>query len=574
MRKLAFIAALSVYLLLAACSTMSSDTVGVVNGQKIPYDEFIASYRSHYENFYADRGRPPDIEEKRALEQETWLNITKYVILQDYFKRYRISVTHQEVVDSLSANPPNYILNSPWFQVNGSFDQNSYLQSLNFDNPRNLSPVRKHYYDNVIPILKLKEKLIDNELLTRQERENVARVLGGRANIDWLVFDSNLQNIRIADNEIESYYNANLENYLKEPYYSFSYVVVPALVSETDMAYTLALQDSVMQHLREGSSLESIVGSSLGSREGLVLSDTGYLFIPDLQEALKSQLNDLSPGSYSTPIQTPSAIDVYRLEHLTRSMVKFTKLSIPIKARDASISVARRSADNLRQLSSSIGFDQACDEMDLQPTRIQRMIPGDEWLGDPDLEARFLRTMTTTAGDSYLEPLFSPLHSAWIVVHLEEKQNSDPRALSEVRDEISAILINSRKLEITKQQARIWLDLNQPLYPLDPQATNNRVISLRDQAYTDSLDGMDISNIYYEAVMTHIKNQPAQFYNMNDLVLIPLVRSFSAEQSSQIGYPAIRNAYVQNLKPNWFELWMNEKVRTARVKTINIRATE
>lgn len=574
MRKLALLAILALMLLLAACSTITGDSVGVVNGKRIPYDEYIASYRSHYENFYTQNGRPPDLEEKRLLEQQTWLNITKYVILQDYYRRYRISVTHEEVLDSLSTNPPEYIRNSPWFQVNGSFDQSSYLQSLNFDSPRNLRPVRKHYFDNVIPILKLKEALIDNEFLTRTERENVSRILKGKASIDWLVFDSNAQNIRIADNEIESYYNANLQNYLNEPYYSFSYTMLPALVSEADLNYTLALQDTVVQHLSEGSSLESIISSSMGSREGLSVYDTGYLFIPDLPTELKNQINDLQPGQCSAPLRTPASIDLYRMEHMTRSMVKFTKLSIPIKARETSITQARRNAENLRQLSASIGFSNACDEMDLVPKRLERMLPGDPWLENPELEQQFLRSMTSAVAGSYLEPLFSTTQSAWIVVHLEEKQNNDPKALSTVRDEINSILVNSRKQELTVQQARIWLDQNQPLYNLPEQDPNMQVFSISDQNYGDSLNNLDVSNIYYKAVMAFQKRQTPQYYQLGDLILVPLVRSFTVEQASRSSYQDIRKAFVQSLEPNWFDLWMNEKVRIARVKTVSLKVTE
>ena len=70
MRKLALLAILALMLLLAACSTITGDSVGVVNGKRIPYDEYIASYRSHYENFYTQNGRPPDLEENLRLYRE------------------------------------------------------------------------------------------------------------------------------------------------------------------------------------------------------------------------------------------------------------------------------------------------------------------------------------------------------------------------------------------------------------------------------------------------------------------------------------------------------------------------
>ena len=318
MRKLILFAFLALAALITACSINTANSAGVVNGTPIPYSEFMDSYRSHYENFYTENGRPPDTEERKALEQTTWLNITKFIIHKDYYDKYNIKVSHQEVIDTLMANPPDYVRNSPWFKVNNTFDIRAYQQSLNYDSPYNLRPVRKHYYDNVIPIMKLKEKLIDHEFLTRSERRSINQILGARADIDWLIFDSNSQNIRISDLDIEAYYNANLQSYLREPFYTLRYAKIEAIPSETDIAYTEAVRDSIMSLLREGQSFEVITRGDAASRAGITISDMGFLFIPDLDREIKAAVLELAPGAFSVPIQTSESIDVYRMEQITR----------------------------------------------------------------------------------------------------------------------------------------------------------------------------------------------------------------------------------------------------------------
>ena len=70
MRKLILFAFLALAALITACSINTANSAGVVNGTPIPYSEFMDSYRSHYENFYTENGRPPDTEERKALVQE------------------------------------------------------------------------------------------------------------------------------------------------------------------------------------------------------------------------------------------------------------------------------------------------------------------------------------------------------------------------------------------------------------------------------------------------------------------------------------------------------------------------
>jgi hypothetical protein len=526
------------------------------------------SYRSHYENFYTENGRPPDTEERKALEQTTWLNITKFIILKDYYDKYNIKVSHQEVIDTLMANPPDYVRNSPWFKVNNTFDIRAYQQSLNYDSPYNLRPVRKHYYDNVIPIMKLKEKLIDHEFLTRSERRSINQILGARADIDWLIFDSNSQNIRISDLDIEAYYNANLQSYLREPFYTLRYAKIEAIPSDTDIAYTEAVRDSIMSLLREGQSFEVITRGDAASRAGITISDMGFLFIPDLDREIKAAVLELAPGAFSVPIQTSESIDVYRMEQLTRSMVKLTKLSMPIKAREASITASRRLAQNLKELTTLVGFERACDEMDLPICDVSRVSPESIWLEDEEALSSINTQLESVNRPGILEPVYSRKFSSWIVVDLMQKQAREPKPLAEVRDQINQILIHTQKLDLTKQQARIWLDQSAPAYQLNPGDTRYQLTPMRGQSINDPVSGLDLHLLYYKALRAQQRKESPAFYILDDLIVIPIVRRVEYPRSYNADPVIMRRLYVESLSEDWFNNWINQKVAAARVRII------
>ena len=98
---------------LVSCATNSPSVAGSVNGTEISLEDFFNSYRGHYAIFGYQTGRTPTKEEKEKLHNETWRDITKAIILQDYYKKYNISASVAEVLDTLSNSIPEHIMKSP-----------------------------------------------------------------------------------------------------------------------------------------------------------------------------------------------------------------------------------------------------------------------------------------------------------------------------------------------------------------------------------------------------------------------------------------------------------------------------
>lgn len=213
MNRLIIIALFGVILLISACASQNVELAGRVNGEPIPLDEFVAANRAHFENFWVQNNRAPGIDERQGINRMTWRNITKHVILKQYFSKYNIRVTPMEVLDTLRTNIPAYIRTSPLFTVNGEFDLNSYYQSLQFDKPENMAPLRKQYFDYYVPIAKLKETLIDKQLLTSKEQAIIGGILSGKADFDWVILDTNAMDVSVTDAEISSYYEKNRNLY-------------------------------------------------------------------------------------------------------------------------------------------------------------------------------------------------------------------------------------------------------------------------------------------------------------------------------------------------------------------------
>lgn len=553
--------------LLSACQVNNTNTAvaGVINGRKISYPEYMEAYRSQYENYYTQTGKAPELQEKKRLEQQTWTNFTKRIILEEYFNKYKIKVTHEEVVDSLSKNPPDYILKSPLFRTNGKFDNNIYIQSLRFDSPENLKPVRKHYYETVIPIQKLKDLLIDKEFLTPQNTKSIDRIMNGTADIDWLVFEVDKARISVNDAFIEQYYQSNLQKYMLDPYYSIKYVRIKAEPSAEDILHSQSVADSVMTMLNSGSDFELVMNSGLAKREGLELTDTGFLFLPDVPTEIKEAVFGLNPGQFSPVVSNSEGHAIYRVAQTTKSMIKLQKLLIPNHARTRSIAASETTALSFMELARQLGIDKACYEMDLTPLEQKRIKPDQALTGDESLDVQLRPRLDEAVAGSILKPLYSSVSSAWYVIQVTEKQTKSPIPLAQIRDEIARDYLKDKKQEYTLQQARITVDkiASGTSYG---QSQDYLLLSHKQQRIGERVLDQNIDTIYYQAVSRFSRKEAPKIYELKGIYLIPVVKAHYPHSSKTTDRAAIRDLYIRSLDANWFDVWMNDKLAKARTR--------
>ena len=239
-------------LFLVSCAANSSSVAGSVNGTEISLEDFYNSYRGHYAIFGYQTGRTPTKEEKEKLHNETWRDITKAIILQDYYKKYNISASVAEVLDTLSNSIPEHIMKSPRFQVNGKFDKKLYLQSLMTDQPENLAALRKHYQENVIPILKLQKVLIEEEMLSSKIRKQVEQIIASNADLELYIFAPSQLEISLSDAEISAWYQTNLEQFRLWQFYRLGYCSIPVIPDSTELSDAKNTAEFIRNELARG----------------------------------------------------------------------------------------------------------------------------------------------------------------------------------------------------------------------------------------------------------------------------------------------------------------------------------
>jgi len=557
-------AAQSVICLLAmfaivSCAVPLNDAAGKINGKTITKDEFYSSYRGHYAMFSYQNGRSPDSAEKINLFNETWTNISRAVILKDYFRKYKITANVREVLDTLSTNIPAHILASPRFQVNGKFERKSYLQSLTTDRPENLSALRKQYQEYLIPIQKLKIQLIENELISSGDSKRCAQILSGSADLELHLFDAANLNIRISESEIANYYQANLAAYRLQPYLKLNYCKIDVIPDETDQKNSQAIADSIRLLLDKGYSAEELAGTT--SEASISFLDHGYEKTAELPENIAAILATLQDGQSSAPQARDKGWIIYQKVQSTKTLTLYRSIYVQSYPRSSSLIAPETHARRVMNLALNVGLESAADEFNLELYRISPQNPDSLALPASDL-AKTIRKLKTAPTGSILEPVYSAELSAWVIFEVAENQTRDYLPLSDAAASIKSILAEKLKLGYNEKRVKAWL--------ANPQsAESDSVITLKDINYYSTVPGLPLGRLLFLAVSAHLQKQGAVSVAQGEQIIVPIVKSWKAGQNKATPQE-IQAAYAASQNPDWFDKWLDEKLKQAKlIKYIN-----
>ncbi len=561
---------------LSSCAVQKADSAGMINGVNIPETSFLESYKGHFTGFVLEKDRRPDEKEKLELYQKTWTDITIHIILKEYFNKYNIKVTQSEVLDTLMTNIPASITKAPVFQTNGEFDKALYLKTLTSESNNTLDWLKGYYYEYYIPLAKLKTELQTREIISRQELTNLYNILNTEADIDWVVFDPRQTKVEISQAEIENYYHANSAKYAVSRYAGFGWVTIPVISTQADVGEAKAKADSIYYELGRGKSFASMVETFSAAPSAGKGGALGFVRYDELTPTLKTALEGIGTGNYTRPQKIDNYWVIYQLAERTKNMVKLNELAIAIAPGTASKTRIKDTAIHLRDLSLQLGLQTAAEEMDLAYNKTGKVTADSVWLQDADVCAYLIDRAYAQTKGAVLEPVYSQTMRAWIVAQVIELQPLERKPLVEVNDDIAAWLKSERQKSQTLDLASSWVAAN---------ITNLRQAAIRDGLeivstgnlnYDGEVKSIPVSSFFSDVISRYQNKKDQTVISAGDFVFYPLVTKTSKLSNPIIGQQEARNFYYNSIEPDWFNKWLDQRIKEARIKiwydySLNVR---
>ena len=217
------------------------DAVAMVNGESIKSGDYFNYVNLRYDQVRTQGAGEITDELRVQIGNEVWNElVTEKLILQEIDKR-NIRATDEEVVWHMTENPPSYFRQDTIFQTNGKFDMNKYRQALS-----NPGYNWRIYEDDIrmsLPRQKIINLLASTIRVNKEDARQYYKKNKLRYNIKYVTVNNSLfikdGSISISQSEIEEFYNANLENYKKEPERLMSYAWFSKLPSAEDSAIVM-----------------------------------------------------------------------------------------------------------------------------------------------------------------------------------------------------------------------------------------------------------------------------------------------------------------------------------------------
>ncbi len=563
MKLVYYLIATALALTLFSCATTQEHIAGTINGQSIPMDQFAASHRGHYENFYILNERAPSMEEKNEILKLTWRDITKHMILQQQFRRYNITSSLQEALDTLHVNPPVYIVNSPRFQKNGVFDRALFVQALKYDQSEEIQAVVRQYRDYYVPIAKLKQRLIRKEMMTSKDKKLIRNALNAVVDLELISIDPSLKEVSIKDEEIRFYYDTNDSKFALEPQYSVAYSYLRLDASEADINLCQAHADTLYQLLQSGVDPAELVKRPLYKDMQVSWDQSGFVKIAEMDQELYVQLCQIKAGEYLPPFTQKGSTAIHRLDQITKSMISYSTMKVPHLPSSETVDRDKARALQSAMLLETIGYEATEHELDLHFT-IKKNIPfNSKWPLDDSVQAPSEKELLKTLRKGYVpEPVFSHTQSGWLLLQVTDVMPLTRKPIAEVSDQIRQILVQEKSHEYALRDAQQAI-LNDSFVSLKSQAeTRSQLLTAQSIDHVDS--GLMDEDMLFESILRKLNNEELKVYQKEGLILIPLIQNIKY-QRQQIDNQRLYIYYEKSLPADWFDRWMEEQVKKAKV---------
>src|SRR6202165_5394551 len=367
--------------LLGRAPVTTTTAVAKVNGEDILATTWYQSTQN-LEAEASQRGNQNiTLDERQRLQDQAFDQLVTDALLRQEFRRRRISVTDDEILQAARYAPPPQFMQSPELQTGGQFDPAKYQRFLQ-------SPVARQNgllfqleqdYRTEIPKQKLFDQVAndvyvsDEELWRRwQDAHDTAQVSFVALQPDRISDSA----VRVSDDEIRAYYDTHKKLFERSGRAQVSILIIPRAVTAADSAAVRAHALALRARILAGEKFEDVAraesADSVSAAKGGALG-TGPKgrFVAPFETAAYA----LKPGEISQPVLTQFGYHIIRLDSRKGDTLTVHHILLRIGQSDSAAARTDRRADSLARMAASADqpakFDSAARALKIPILRAQ-----------------------------------------------------------------------------------------------------------------------------------------------------------------------------------------------------------
>ncbi|HEX6308882.1 MAG TPA: SurA N-terminal domain-containing protein [Longimicrobiales bacterium] len=343
--------------------------IGSVNGEPILYEEWLAVYNNIYQQQQsALQGQITPVM-RRQIEEAAWDQIVTQRLLQQELDRRGIRVSDEEIRDAARVAPPPELQSAPVFQTNGQFDINKYHQFLAQSQDPQFLLQLEAYYRDVIPRSKLFYQTSAGVTVTDGQLWRMYRDANETVTVEYVAFDPAAiipaSQVSITDEAVREYYDDNRANFIRPAQVDVRYVAMNRTPPAADSVAAWQRAQELRAAAAGGEAFEAVAGRAsegLAQPYGEEFTVTRGQTAPVLDQAVFST----SAGQITQPLLTQAGYHVIKVESRQGDTAQVRQFVVPIELSPAAEDSILDLADELEDVTVSVGLEQAAQRLGLE----------------------------------------------------------------------------------------------------------------------------------------------------------------------------------------------------------------
>jgi len=556
-------------LMIISCTTnrAKEDTqfAGEINGQLIDRSVYTTNFLYNYRKYsQGNKNYRATDKQVKLLEDITWEELIRTVILSQYVEKHNLSVTQEEVNDSLLTNPPKAVLDSGYFSSKGKFDFEKYKKSILTNEPINTEMIKNNYFQG-ITLQKIQKQLIKEADISRSDVEKYYQKNYSTADIILLQMDLNSFNPTVTNTEVKYVWESDKSKYFYEPSLSIKYIIQDIEPTQNEILQTKATIDSLYFSLSKGGDFDSAVREYSSNLNLYPLGKLPFLKIENVPEIIRSYVVSAEVGDVISPVKKNNVWYVYKVLEKTKTMVKLQELKHPVQISPNTILQRREEFMQLTDLINQIGIVGAGNEYgwDVHSAEnLNRQRTFVEGLGD----------LTDLINDSYdkadgyiYPPIYNKNERFLVMVQIVENKLNKKKELDLVFDEIKSELLLEKQFDLVSDKLR---SLAENYKDIDLDQLTDVTYTLIDQVAKDTKLTENDFSINHEILSLSSKGDYTKCYkDDNTAYLAILLKKNKADKDYfKKNYYILQGEFRKNALTNYFDVWLDKQVKHAKVK--------
>ncbi|KPL19433.1 MAG: hypothetical protein AMJ92_03055 [candidate division Zixibacteria bacterium SM23_81] len=430
--------------------------VGVVNGQKISYQQFSYIFQNLYDQTQEQLGQALDEETSRQLLDETWNQIVNQILLTEEIEKREIRVTDLEVVTYIRDNPPDFLLNNESLQTDGEFDPQKYAAAL--ADPRYDWRPLENQVRAILPVQKLQSMIMAAVRVTDAEVWNDYKAKNERVQVRYVALrptDFEVDQAKITEGEIRHYFDEHQHEYHQPSRANLDYVFLEKTASQADEDTVRAELEALRERALDGEDfgeLAEIFSQGPSGKDG---GDLGFFGRGVMDSAFEAGAFALQEGEISMPIRSSFGWHIIKLEERrasgTEEEVRARHILLKVTPSQQTLEALLDQVDKLAQSAKEVGLEQAAQEAGFEVMQTglfhegSQFVPG---LGKASDAAKF-------AFSSKRGEIGGPFENekGLSLVSIRERENAGIPPLDKVKKQVESALIREKQKQLAREKA-------------------------------------------------------------------------------------------------------------------------